>query len=144
MFRLSDESRRTGGMAMLLTALALSLATQTCRSYDTVLPAPLSGWKRSGRGLDTGHAVTLARSGSSIQTTMRIRKAGTFGVAIDRDGWIDVAPPRGRPLRMASESRGPTCSTIRKIVRYRLRPGTYRVTVNKLKAARARLMLVHY
>ena len=45
---------------------------------------------------------------------------------------------------MASESRGPACSTIRKIVRYKLRPGTYRVTVNRLKASRARLMLVHY
>ncbi len=129
---------------MLLTALALSLATQTCKSWDTALPAPLSGWKRSGRGLDTGHAVTLARSGDSIQTMMRIRKAGTFGVAIDRDGWIDVAPGRGRPLRMASENRGPKCSTIRKIVRYKLRPGTYRVSVNKLKATRARLMLVRY
>jgi hypothetical protein len=131
-------------MAMLLTALALSFATQTCKSYDTALPAPLSGWKRSGRGLDTGHAVMLARSGASIQTMVRIRKAGTFGVAIDRDGWIDVAAGRSRPLRMASESRGPTCSTIRKIVRYKLRPGTYRVTVNKLKASRARLMLVRY
>ena len=129
---------------MLLTALALSLATQTCRSYDTALPAPLSGWRRSGRGLDTGHSVTLARNGDSIRTTMRIRKAGTFGVAIDRNGWIDVAPDRGRPLRIASENRGPECSTIRKIVRYKLRPGTYRVSVNKLKATRARLMLVRY
>jgi hypothetical protein len=131
-------------MAMLLTALALSLATQTCRSYDTALPAPLTGWTRPGRGLDTGHAVTLARSGAAINTIVRIRKAGTFGIAIDRDGWIDVAPGRGRPLHVTSESRGPACSTIRKIVRYKLRPGTYRVTVNKLKATRARLMLVHY
>jgi hypothetical protein len=131
-------------MAMLLTALALSFTAQACRSYDTVLPAPLSGWKRSGRDLDTGHAVTLARSGDSIRTTMRIRKAGTFGIALSEPGWIDVAPPRGRALRMASESRGPACSTIRKVVRYRLRPGTYRVSVNKLKATRARLMLVRY
>ncbi|ATY32421.1 hypothetical protein [Sphingomonas psychrotolerans] len=129
---------------MLLTALALSLATQTCRSYDTALPAPLSGWTRSGRGLDTGHAVTLARSGDSIRTTIRIRKAGTFGIALSEAGWIDVAPDRGKALDSTAHGHGPKCSTIRKIVRYKLRPGTYRVTVNKLKATRARLMLVHY
>src|SRR3954471_9090357 len=100
---------------MLLTALALSLATQTCKSYDTALPRPLSGWTRAGRGLDTGHAVTLdAGRDGGLATLVRIRKAGTFGVAIDREGRIDGAPGRGRPLRMASESRGPMCSTIRK------------------------------
>jgi len=129
---------------MLLTAFALSLATQTCKSYDTALPAPLSGWKRSGRGLDTGHSVTLARSGDSIRTTVRIRKAGTFGIALGEPGWIDVAPMRGKPLESVAHGHGPDCSTIRKIVRYRLHPGTYRVTVNKLKATRARLMLVRY
>lgn len=129
---------------MLLTALALSLATQACKSYDTALPAPLSGWRRSGRGLDTGHAVMLFRSGDSIQTTIRIRKAGTFGVALSEPGWIDVAPMRGKPLASAAHGHGPQCSTIRKIVRYKLRPGTYRVSVNKLKATRARLMLVRY
>jgi hypothetical protein len=131
-------------MAMLLTALALSLATQTCRSYDTALPTPLTGWTRSGRGLDTGHAVTLGRSGDSIRTTLRIRKAGTFGIALSEAGWIEVSPMRGKPLESVAHGHGPDCSTIRKIVRYKLRPGTYRVTVNKLKATRARLMLVHY
>jgi hypothetical protein len=129
---------------MLLTALALSLATQTCKSYDTALPAPLSGWTRSGRGLDTGHAVTLARSGDAIRTTIRIRKAGTFGIALSEPGWIDVAPMRGKPLESVAHGHGPNCSTIRKVVRYKLKPGTYRVTVNKLKATRARLMLVRY
>ncbi|MDT8761093.1 hypothetical protein MZO42_20535 [Sphingomonas psychrotolerans] len=131
---------------MLLTALALTIVLpQQCRSYDTRLPRPLASWTRSGQGLDTRHAVTLdAGRDGKLATTVRIRKPGTFGIAIDRDGWIDVAPGRGRPLRMASESRGPACSTIRKIVRYKLRPGTYRVTVNRLKASRARLMLVHY
>ena len=131
---------------MLLTALALTIAMpQQCRSYDARLPRSLAGWTRAGRGLDTGHAVTLdAGRDGQLATTVRIRKAGTFGIAIDRDGWIDIAPGRGGPLRMASESRGPACSTIRKIVRYKLRPGTYRVTVNRLKATRARLMLVHY
>ena len=131
---------------MLLTALVLTLtAPQQCRSYDVRLPRALAGMARSGSGLDTGHAVTLdAGRDGRLVTSVRIRKAGSFGIAIDRDGWIDVAPATGRPLRMTAESRGPRCSTIRKIVRYRLRPGTYRVTVNRLKATRARLMLVRY
>ena len=129
---------------MFLTALALTHAVQPCKSYDTTLPRPLSGWTRAGRGLDTGHAVTLARAGDSIRTTMRIRKAGTFGVALSEPGWIDVQPVRGKPLASVAHGHGPQCSTIRKIVRYKLQPGTYRVTVNKLKATRARLMLVRY
>lgn len=131
---------------MLLTALALTLATpQQCRSYDTRLPRPLAGWTRPGRGLDTGHAVTLnAGRDGKLATTVHIRKAGTFGIALDQAGWIEVQPARGKPLESVTHGHGPECSTIRKIVRYRLRPGTYRVTVNKLKATRARLMLVRY
>lgn len=129
---------------MLLTVLALSLATQTCKTYDTALPAPLSGWTSAGRALDTGRAVTLARTGDSIRTTIHIRKAGTFGIALSEPGWIDVTPARGKPLVSVAHGHGPKCSTIRKIVRYKLRPGTYRVSVNKLKATRARLMLVRY
>ncbi|MDP5277349.1 hypothetical protein Q9Q95_00295 [Sphingomonas sp. DG1-23] len=131
---------------MLLTALALTLAVpQQCRSYDTRLPRTLAGWTRAGRGLDTGHSVTLnAGRDGTLATTVRIRKAGTFGIALSEPGWIDVAPARGKPLESVAHGHGPDCSTIRKIVRYRLRPGTYRVTVNKLKATRARLMLVRY
>jgi hypothetical protein len=129
---------------MFLTALALTLSAPPCRTYDAALPGPLRGWARAGSNLDTGHSVTLARRLGRIASTVRIRKTGTFGIAIDGDGWIDVAPQPGKPLRMVSESRGPACSTIRKIVRYRLRPGTYRVTVERLKASRARLMLVRY
>jgi hypothetical protein len=130
---------------MFLTMLALSLAAQPCRTADAALPRELRGWTRAGRGLDTGHAVALqAGRDRALAASVRIRKAGTFGIAIDQPGWIDVHRGRGRPLRMASEGRGPRCSTIARIVRYRLQPGTYRVTVDRLKGTRARLMLVRY
>jgi hypothetical protein len=127
---------------MLLGMLALALAAPQCNGRAD-LPRGLSGWSRTGQGLDTRHATSLEAHGGRIETRVTIRKAGVFGIAIDREGWIDVAPMRGRKLRMASESRGPRCSGIRKIVRYRLRPGEYRVSVGKLDAKRARLMLVH-
>lgn len=127
---------------MLLTMLAFAV-TAPCRAYDAGLPRPLAGWTRSGGTFDTGRAVTLpAGRDRTVTTSVRIRKAGIFGVAIDQDGWVDLYRGSGRALAMASESRGPGCSTIRKIVRYRLRPGTYRVEVRQLKAARVRLMLV--
>ncbi|MEN2710115.1 hypothetical protein ACQKOH_20045 [Sphingomonas sp. NPDC092331] len=131
---------------ILTTALALGMAAQgRCATLDTRLPRSLAGWTRDGRGLDTGHAVTLpVRGGSGVETRVTIRKAGTVGIAIDRAGWIDAfAAGSPRALRMASERRGPRCSTIHKILYYRMRPGTYRVTVNRLKGGRARLMLTH-
>ena len=130
---------------ILMTALALGMAAQgRCTALDTRLPRPLAGWTREGRGLDTGHAVTLPIRGGGIETRIAIRKAGTVGIAIDRAGWIDAfAAGDRRALRMASERRGPRCSTIHKILYYRMRPGTYRVTVNRLKGGRAKLMLTH-
>jgi hypothetical protein len=128
---------------MILIALALATAAAPCKTYDTNLPRNLSGWRRVGRTLDTGHALVLAGRGKAAETSVTIRKAGTFGVAVDQQAWVDLYRGRGKPLEMASESRGPACSTIRKIVRYNLTPGTYRVTVTNMTAPRARLMLVH-
>lgn len=130
---------------MFLTALALSVAAPPCRTYDAALPQPLRGWTRTGRGLDTGHAVTLnAGRDHKLAATIRIRKPGTFGIALDQSGWVDVSRATGKPLAFAAQGRGPRCSTVAKIVRYRLQPGTYRVAVSRLKGTRARLMLVRY
>lgn len=127
---------------MFLTALALTI-TAPCRTLDTALPRPFAGWTRPGRTLDTGNALVLAvKRGGAVSTTVRIRKPGIFGIAADQNGWIDLYRGPGKALPMASESRGPACSTIRKIVRYRLRPGTYRVEVRQLTTNRVRLMLV--
>jgi hypothetical protein len=128
---------------MILIALALATAAAPCKTHDTNLPRDLSGWTRAGQTLDTGHSVMLTGRAKTAETSVTIRKAGTFGVAIDQQAWVDLYRGRGKPLDMASESRGPACSTIRKIVRYNLQPGTYRVTVTNMTAGRARLMLVH-
>lgn len=130
---------------MILTVLALAAAAPACRTYDANLPRPLAGWRKAGRGLDTGHAVLLdAGRDRAVSTTLTIRKAGTFGIALDQPGWVAVTPAGGAPLRSAADGKGPRCSTIAKIVRYKLRPGTYRVRVSRLRADRARLMLVRY
>ncbi|RYY24272.1 MAG: hypothetical protein EOP62_17455 [Sphingomonadales bacterium] len=126
---------------MFLSVTALALAAQPC-AKPVALPRELSGWTRAGEGLDTRHATLITPRDGRIETRVAIRKAGIFGIAIDRDGWIDVAPSRRMRLRMVSQNRGPRCSGIRKIVRYRLQPGTYTVTVAKLEDKPTRMMLV--
>jgi hypothetical protein len=130
---------------MILIALALAQsAAAACSARDAGLPRDLSGWKRGGSTLDTGHAVMLKAAKGGAETRVVIRKAGVFGIAVDQQAWVDVFPTRaGHALDMASESKGPACSTIRKVVRYRLKPGTYRVAVTRLDTARVKLMLVH-
>ena len=128
---------------MFLTALALAMALPQCARQNADLPRGLSSWTRTGAGLDTRHATVLRPRNGRIETRVTIRKGGIFGLAIDGEGWIDVAPARGKTLRMVSENRGPRCSTIRKIVRFRLQPGAYRVTVDRVRARQVRLMLVH-
>lgn len=128
---------------MILIALALAGAAAPCKTIDTNLPDDLRGWTRAGQTLDTGHSVTLAGRNKAAETTVTIRRAGSFGVAIDQQAWVDIYRGRGKALVMASESHGPLCSSIRKIVRYNLTPGTYRVTVTNMTAGHAKLMLVH-
>lgn len=126
---------------MILSVFLLA-ASAPCAKVDAQIPRDLSGWSRDGKGLDTGHAVTLAGKGK-VETRVSIRKAGTFGIAMDQQAWVDVYSPKGKPLRMAYESGGPGCTSIRKIVRYRLQPGTYRVVASKLTADRVKLMLTY-
>ncbi len=128
---------------MILFALALAAAQSGCAAPDSHLPPDLSGWARAGTTLDTGHSVMLTGRGGLAEMRVTIRKAGTFGIAADQPAWIDVYRGPGKALVMASESHGPRCSTIVKIVRYRLDPGTYRVVVTKMTGDRVKLMLVH-
>jgi len=124
---------------MLIFVAGLMLTVPQC----TELSRTYAGWERSGDGLDTRHATTLAAKNGAAETQVTIRKAGTFGIAADQPGWIDVARGKGRPLRMASRGPGVACAKIEKIVYYRLEPGTYRVTVGKLQKPQVKLMLVH-
>jgi hypothetical protein len=123
---------------MLSILVGLALTVPQC----TELPRALAGWERSGDGLDTRHATLLAAKNGTAETRVTIRKAGSFGIATDQPGWIDVARGSGRPLRMESRASGPACAKIQKIVYYRLQPGTYRVTIGKLQKPRVKLMLV--
>ncbi|UYY76586.1 hypothetical protein [Sphingomonas sp. R1] len=123
---------------MLIFVAGLMLTVPGC----TDLPRTLSGWDQRGAGLDTRHATLITARDGRAETQVTIRKAGTFGIAADQSGWIDVARGSGRPLRTASFGAAVPCAKIAKIVYYELQPGTYRVTLRKLQQPQVKLMLV--
>lgn len=143
---------------MFLAAMLLLQAAPTCAATDTNLPAPLAGWVASGEGFDTGKAVMLtpvdvaeltgvpagAKPGGAAMVALTIGKPGRYGIALDQRGWIDVVPGAAgsKPLESAAHGHGPQCSTIRKIVRFDLKPGMYRVYFTGLPNSSGKAMLV--
>lgn len=103
-----------------------------------------------GVSIDVGEAVAravanppvAAQTGGVVHIGFRIDKPGTYGIALDQPGWIDVAPRGGAPLASTRHGHGPACSTIRKIVRFELQPGRYELRLSKLTRPQARVMLV--
>lgn len=147
---------------ILALLLAQAAAAPACTATDAALPPPLAGWTRRGSVLDSGSAVTTAtvesasvrivgvpvptKPGRMFAMQFRVTARGEYGIALDQKGWIDVYPelPAGRSAALASTTHGhgPACSTIRKIVRYTLAPGRYRVLVSGLERPMAKVMLV--
>lgn len=146
---------------MFLAAAALMLAQTApagCFATDAALPAPLAGWTAPGEAFVVGKPVVVkaadaatinglpagTKPGGAALVGFRVEKAGTYGVALDQPGWIDVLPGAegGAALKSAAHGHGPECSTIRKIVRFDLQPGVYRVYVSGLAKSEAKLMLV--
>jgi hypothetical protein len=139
---------------MFLAALLMLQATPQCAAVDANLPAPLAGWTTPGSVLGAGRAIVLPSTAARdpaengvASVEFGIEKAGAYGIALDQPGWIDVMPrqPGGGfagPLKSAAHGHGPQCSSIRKIVRFDLKPGRYLISLKKLTRREARLMLV--
>jgi hypothetical protein len=146
---------------MIAAALVLlaQAAPAPCARIDATLSPALAGWRSNGDDLAGGRAVTVAavdptaarltdipaptRPGKMVVTSVTVARAGTYGIALDQPGWIDLYPQRsGTALTSALHGHGPACTSIRKIVRYQLAPGTYFVVVSGMQQPRAKLMLV--
>lgn len=146
---------------MLFAALLLlqaSPAAPRCAATDAALPATLSGWAAPATEFGVNKAVMLqagdaaklagvpagAKPGGAVMIGFRVEKAGRYGVALDQRGWIDVVPGAvgGEALKSAAHGHGPQCSTIRKIVRFDLQPGLYRLYLTGLDKPAAKTMLV--
>ncbi|KQN25875.1 hypothetical protein ASE86_06690 [Sphingomonas sp. Leaf33] len=152
---------------MMFTALLLAQAVAApaaapapvCPAAPPALPADLGGWRSTGADLASGKAVSVPtmdpatlrlagvplpkQPGRMAIQTVRITTAGTYGIALDQKGWIDLYRlGTMTALPSARHGHGPDCSGIRKIVRYDLTPGQYRVVVGGMAALTARMMLV--
>lgn len=143
---------------MLIPALLLLQAATNCAATDAALPANLTGWTARADGFGVNQAVTLgagdvaklpgvpagAKPGGAVMIGFRIETAGRYGVALDQRGWIDVVPgvAGGEALKSTAHGHGPECSSIRKIVRFDLQPGLYRLYLTGLDQPRAKTMLV--
>ncbi|MEG3182301.1 hypothetical protein [Sphingomonas sp. LT1P40] len=146
---------------MLFAALLLlqaAPAVAECTATDVGLAANLSGWTTPATAFGVNKAVTLeardvskltgvpagTKPGGAVMIGFRIEAAGRYGIAPDQRVWIDVVPgvAGGEALKSTAHGHGPKCSTIRKIVRFDLKPGVYRLYVTGLEKPEARVMLV--
>ena len=130
---------------LLAAALLLAQTAPVCAGTDAALPALLSGWTRvmPHPGLMVGHATLNDVTGGTLRIDFHIETAGIYGVAIDQPGWIDVsAKGASAPLKPVKHGHGPDCSSIKKIVRFDLTPGDYRLDLTNVKHAKAKVMLV--
>ena len=145
-------------LLLVQTAPAPAVQTTACKATDASLPTGLLGWVKPGDAFTPGKAVELdtidaaalkglpagSKPGKAATIGFRIETAGVYGIALDQGGWIDVLPGAegGAALTSVKHGHGPECSTIRKIVRFQLTPGLYRLYVSGLPGAKVKAMLV--
>jgi len=107
----------------------------------------LAGWTAApdpeAKVLPIGKPVLLEPGEAKATAMLQIEKPGVYGIALGDAGWIDVVPEGGSAaLEPVAHGHGPACSSIRKIVRFRLEAGPYRVEVSRMTAPQTRAMLV--
>lgn len=121
---------------LFAAALLLAQTVPQCAAID-------AGWAQSGDSLAPGHSFTIDVANGSARNDFRIETAGIYGIALDQAGWIDVSPAgASAPLKSVKHAHESNCSIIKKIVRFELKPGDYRLDLTNLKQARAKVMLV--
>ena len=138
---------------MLLAAALLMLQAApapACVATDAALPANLAGWTAPATGFGVNQAVTLdAGDVAKLPDVPAGAKPGgaasaAVAIALDQRGWIDVVPgvSGGAALKSTAHGHGPDCSSIRKVVRFDLQPGLYRLYLTGLASASVKVMLV--
>jgi len=73
---------------------------------------------------------------------LRIARPGAYGIALSDRGWIDLTRGKEPALKSASHGHGPACSSIRKIVNFNLRPGTYMLQIAESPVAKVKVLVI--
>lgn len=105
-----------------------------CRAVRVVLADPLAPWLEPSPPAQTLRPGTAMPVTPGHAVTLEIESAGTYGIALDTGAWIDVRRD-GQAVQSTAHEHGPTCTTIRKIVDFRLEPGRYTIQLSRTEAA---------
>ncbi|MES2441310.1 MAG: hypothetical protein V4574_00650 [Pseudomonadota bacterium] len=145
---------------MLLYAAALLLSQDApCPPLDASKLGAFAAWPVHYDSLEPGTAVTRItgdatrlkdlppndRKGSAAMVMFSIRAVGPYEIATDQPGWIDLLPGfdgATTAVEPASHRHGEACSPLRKILRFDLKPGVYRLYLSGLATREVRVMLV--
>ena len=148
-----------------------SHAEHACAATDKELPRGLSDWNgkaslatatgaehlsHAALALGKGYEATLLNTpkvtmpvqpekpGGSIAYaglfSFTVETKGAYTVALSTPAWIDVLED-GKSLEPTSFGHGPTCTTIRKMVVFSLKPGVHTLQVSANPAAAVKLMV---
>lgn len=138
---------------MSLTLLALLVAAQGAAPVCSATPPPaaqvvagqtfsqmaaLTLGQPTGVALgDTGkvtylampeHAPPPGSKGGLLKFVATV--VGTYRIALGTGAWIDVLDAAAKPVVSVAHMHGAACSGVRKIVDFRLAPGTYAVQLS--------------
>lgn len=142
-----------------------------CAAMDAQLPAELSGWATksavtAAKGEDglaaatvkvgTGYDAALLptpqvaylsqpeKPGGSVSHgglfQFNVEKEGTYRVALGSAAWIDLIEG-GKALQAATFGHGPDCTSIRKIVDFKLKPGPHTLQISANASDKLPLMV---
>jgi hypothetical protein len=147
-----------------LTVAATAAVAPICDTVDTVLPPALSGWaapQPSKAVLSIGKASVLTlqplfalrypvlpgRPDKPGQfggvASINIEETGRYAVALGAPAWIEIVQD-GAAIKSTGHQHGPDCTSIRKIVIFDLKPGTYRLQLSGSPAVKVTTMVVRW
>ena len=68
-------------------------------------------------------------------------KAGIYSIGLSTGAWIDLVA-KGKALTSVAHGHGPICTGLRKMVDFRLAPGSYALQLAGMKADTTKVMIV--
>jgi hypothetical protein len=153
--------------AIIFVANAQTLATPSLapKQNCTPLPLALAAWNAPDATIKTDMLILLEKPIIvPLQPTINIRFSkppertpdtesfsnsvkislkhpGVYQLAAEKPVWLDVVAPEGIEPSL-SHQHGPTCSSIRKIVEYKLAAGSHIIQISGSKTASIKIMMV--
>lgn len=107
-------------------AAAATPATQPEILLGHAYTAPL----KPGASVDFAAPVKKLKEGTFGGLFMlTIEKAGVYTIGLDQPAWVDVVRD-GKVINSSGHGHGPACTTIRKMVDFKLDPGHYTVQLS--------------